>query len=829
MKHIFIFFVALAITAPLKAQEDNDAIKFVRIIPSELTKVKYTREPLLLPKAEVANWVPIGPQPVNLLYGRDPSSGRVSSVAVDPLNSNIVYAAAAGGGLWKTTDGGGTWTPLTDNLPRLSSGCVAVDPVNDQIVYYGQGELHYSIDSYPGSGVYQSTDGGQNWQQVPLPGGIYYTGKIAIAPSNDSVIYVCGYYDIYKSTDLGKTWTELNLVPDKYGAVQDIAVDPHDPNTLYAAKGSYYSSSSDTSFGVFKSTDGGSSWFKQSTGLPPSGQIERIQIAISQTNNQIIYASIYGPNPLKSGQDTTRAYKSSDGGQSWRSLNVNNLDYGGGQGWYNNFVAVDPTDSNIVYLGGVDLWKSTDGGSSWLNYTHAYTTGTVHPDQHSISFQAGNGNVFYLGNDGGVWKTLNGGAQFLSCNSNLQITQFYAVGIDPSNSSLTYGGTQDNGTERNLSSRISWDEIYSGDGGYVTIDPRNSNVIYGEYVNGALAKSTDGGDSFNTIIKGITEKGYWTQPYVMDPNNTNILYTATDKVYWTTSGGNTWSIRSNGYLKGKGRLVTTMSLSPVEPNVIYAGISGYRGGSGSNFLYVSTDSGKTWSDITVNRDTTADFARITADPKIKGVAYLAMLHSPFVMKTTDYGNTWIPLTSGTNGFGNQALAKVVCIDSVTGNIYVGTYQGVYFSNDTGITWSRLGNGLPNAVVDDIAIQYSAHSLRVATHGRGVWQVDLTTGIATPEIHPDKFDLGQNYPNPFNPSTLISYRLSTESYVTLRVYDILGREIKTLFDGKQSKGVYNVNFNGTGLPSGVYFYRISVQSVTGNQQSFTAVRKMTLLK
>lgn len=828
MKHVFIFFALLAIASSINAQKDNDAIKFIKVIPSELNRMKYSREPLLLPKVQAANWVPIGPQPVNMLYGRDPSSGRVSSVAVDPLNPNIVYAAAAGGGLWKTTDGGNTWTPLTDNLPRLSSGSVAVDPVNDQIIYYGQGELHYSIDSYPGSGLYISTDGGQNWQQVNLPGAIYYTGKIAIAPSNDSVVYVCGYYDIYKSTDMGKTWTELNLISGKYGAVQDVAIDPLDPSTVYAAKGSYYSSSSDTSFGIFKSTDGGASWFKQSLGLPPSDQINRIQIAISENNSQILYASIYGPNPSKSGQDTTRAYKSTNAGQSWSPLPVG-VDYGGGQGWYNNFVAVDPTNYNVVYLGGVDLWKSTDGGLNWSNITRAYSTGSVHPDQHSMSFQSGNGNVFYLGNDGGVWKTTDGGIAFSQCNSNLQITQFYAVGIDPKNSLYTYGGTQDNGTEKNSSGSLNWYEIYSGDGGYVNIDPRNSSVIYGEYINGALVKSTDGGNNFSTITNGINEKGYWTQPYVLDPNNSNILYTATDKVYWTTNGGNSWSLRTSGYLRRKGQLVTTMSLSPVEPNVIYAGISGYRGGYGSNFLYVSKDSGKTWTDITINQDTTADFARVTADPKNKGVAYVAMLKLPFVMKTTDYGQSWVPLTTSNNGFGSHALAKVICIDSTTGYIYVGTYQGIYFSRDGGSSWSRLGSGLPNVVVDDIAIQYPDHSLRIATHGRGVWKVDLTTGIATPEVLPNKFELGQNYPNPFNPTTLISYRLSTESYVSLKVYDILGREIKTLVNGRQSRGEHIVNFNATGFPSGVYLYKISVQPVTGDQASFTLVKKMTLLK
>ena len=819
MKSIILL---LAVIVGFAQAQDRGAIRLKKPYLWELKSSPYVPAGRLF-KTQSSSWVAFGPAPSQSTY-YGTVSGRVTSLAVDPTNSSVVYAAAAGGGLWKSIDGGTTWTSLTDNFPRLSSGAIALDPNNPSTVYYGTGELNFNIDGYPGAGIFKSTNGGASWTPMALPlgGAIYYTSKIVVAPSNSSVVYAAGYWDAYKSTNAGQTWTELDLT---HGAVDDIVVDPTNANTVYAAYGSSFAYDS-TSYGIHTSTDGGATWSYLQNGLPPSTQISRVSLAISPSNPQVLYAAINGSNPNNSSSDTNRVYTTTDGGAHWTVLPSvsSKKDFGGGQGWYNNVIAVDPTNSNTVYVGGIDFWKSTNGGQTWTNLTNGYTGGTVHVDQHAIAFANGSSSTFYIGNDGGVWKTGNSGSSFTDCNTNLQTIQFYSIDVDQNNPVISVGGTQDNGTQKNTQPSLVWNEIYGGDGGYVLIDPKNPNIIYTEYVNGSLQKSTNGGATFTQITTGITEDGYWLTPYVMDPQNDNILYTGTNRIYKSTDAGSNWTPVSQ-VLESSTRLVTTMSISPVQDSVIYAGLSGYRGAS-TAFLFISTDSGGTWNDISGNLPAGANFARITADPTQKGVAYAAILsglpsHS-HVLRTTNYGNTWTPLDSTGNGFADVPT-KIICIDSLNANIYAGTYAGVYASTDNGATWSQFGSGLPNSVVDDIAIQYSSHTLRVGTHGRGAWQIDLTTGIASPANNtPTTFAVNQNYPNPFNPSTAISYQLSANSYVTLKVYDVLGREMATLVNGQQNAGYHSVAFNAGSLPSGVYFYRITA----GN---YSSVKKMVLMK
>jgi photosystem II stability/assembly factor-like uncharacterized protein len=813
-------------TQPRESEKSKgDAIKLEQPPRWELREVPTIPEGRLF-KAQSQTWGFIGPAPMNSnIYAN--VSGRITSLAVDPTNANIVYAAAAGGGLWKSTDGGTTWFPLTDNFPRLSSGSVAIDPNNSTVVYYGTGEMNFNIDGYPGAGLFKSTDGGVTWSQLNLTSGaLYYTSKIVVA--SNSTVYAAGYYDVYKSTDGGSTWTELHL---SNGAVDDIVVDPTNPNVIYASYGSIWSRDS-SSYGIHKSTDGGLTWSWLTTGLPPASQIGRVSLAIAPSAPQVLYAAINGNKPnTTTSQDTNRVYVSTNSGSSWSLLPsvTNTSDFGGNQGWYNNVVAVDPTNSNVVYLGGIDFWKSTDGGYSWTNltngYNSSYTGQRIHVDQHAIAFANGSGSVFYIGNDGGVWKTTNGATSFTNCNATLQTIQFYALDADQNNSGVTVGGTQDNGTESNDQPSTTWSEIYGGDGGYVLVDPKNSNIIYTEYVNGQIFKSTNGGSTFNPITSGIGESGYWLTPYVMDPQNDNVLYAGTSKIYKSTNAGKNWTALTAN-LKSPSDLLTTMSISPVEGNVLYAGISGYRGAADTAYLFVSTNSGASWTDITSKLPSGTNFARVTADPTHKGWAYLAVLVGnnssiSHVLKTTDYGATWTGIASTNNGFDNVPT-KVVYVDSTDGYIYAGTYSGVYRSTDNGASWSKFGTGLPNAVVDDIAIQYSTHELRVATHGRGIWQISVLTGIAQLSDGPQFFALNQNYPNPFNPSTIISYRLPSNAFVTLKVYDVLGREIITLVNEDQTAGEHRVTLNANNLPSGVYFYRITA----GN---FVETKKMTLLR
>ncbi len=813
----------LAVLAGVALAQDRGAVRLDKPYRWELKTTPYIPAGRLF-KTESTSWLGLGPAPMQSSFYAN-VSGRITCLAVDPTNHDVVYAGAADGGLWKSTDGGSSWTPLTDNLPRLSSGSVAIDPNNPNVIYYGTGELNFNIDGYPGTGIFKSTDAGASWSQMQLPssGGIYYTSKIVVAPTNSNIVYAAGYFDVYRSTDAGNTWSELDLTD---GAVNDIVVDPQNANIIYASYGSGFSGDS-TSYGIHKSVNGGTTWTWLTNGLPRTDEVARISLAIAPSNDQVLYAAINGDKPGSSTADTNRVFKSTDGGASWAVLPTvaPHTDFGGNQGWYNNVIAVDPTNQNIVYVGGIDFWRSADGGQTWSNLTNGYGTYTgknIHVDQHAIAFAKGDGSFFYIGNDGGVWKTTNGSVSFTNCNATLQTIQFYDITTDPNNPAVTIGGTQDNGTESNSQPSQEWGEIFGGDGGYVLVDPTNPKIVYTEYVNGALQKSTNGGSSFTQITNGITGDGYWLQPYVMDPSDHNVLYTGTSKIYKSTDGGNDWTAMT-GNLKSSSALFTTMAISPVDGNVVYAGISGYRGAADTSYLYVSTDGGSSWTDITHNLPPGTNFARITADPTHKGTAYLAVLVgiTSHVLRTTDYGNTWVGLDSTGNGFANNPT-KIIAVDSLTGYIYAGTYAGVYRSTDDGATWGLFGSGLPNSVVDGMAIQYSSDVLRVATHGRGAWQVNLLTGIASPSLPPSTFAVSQNYPNPFNPTTTIRYSIPQASNVEIDIYNVLGEKVETLLKGFQPQGDHIVAFDASRLPSGVYFYTIRFGDIS-------VTKKMVLLK
>ena len=557
---------------------------------------------------------------------------------------------------------------------------------------------------------------------------------------------------------------------------------------------------------------------------------------------------------------------------------------------------------------------------TWENLTNGYGTPNgknVHPDQHAIAFSGNGGSFFYIGNDGGVWKTSDGGTDFTDCNTDLSTIQFYGMDADQAAPANTVGGTQDNGTEEGTEPSLVWNEIYGGDGGYTNVDPTDSNVIYGEYVYGDLLKSTNSGESFASITTGIGESGYWITPYVLDPENTTTLFTATSKIYRSTNGGNSWSARTS-YLRSSSDLVTTLSISPPETNVMYAGISGYRGADVTAYLYLSTNSGSTWSNITGDLPTGCRFLPRDGRPVTErdGIPRGSFGGPAHILKTSDYGSTWTALSSTSNGF-DDVPTKVICIDSLTRNIYAGTYWGIYRSTDDGSTWSKLSTGLPNAVVDDISIQYSTYELRVGTHGRGIWSysladqslmvqvaswnalqsdrgvqlmwstqsevrnagfkilreapsdsnwqviADYTTddslrGLGTTSIGKDysyldgevvfgasyryrlqsvltegsitnlntmsvtfnvprDYALSQNYPNPFNPLTKITYRLPEASHVTLKVYDVLGRQVATLVERNAGRGKLQCGVDASGLPSGVYFYYLKASGYSARRR------------
>jgi len=759
-------------------------------------------------------WRSVGPAPASY-YDYRSVSGRISSIAVDTVDARILYIAAATGGVWKTSDGGSTWTPLTDALPRLSSGVVAIDPSDHNTIYYGTGEAHYSIDSYPGAGVFKSTDGGVSWMQVN--DSLRYTSRILIDPVSPSTIYIAGYPGIYSLPMQDKRGFELTIATvNRLATVQSLAFDPTAPATLYACVGSLWNTGARSDTGIFKSTDAGVNWQKLAGGLPTGEYITRGEIAVAPSNPQILYLGLWGKNPRSGGNDTTRIFKSTDGGQSWTPL-PGAPNYGGGQGWYNNVIAVSPADPGIVYAGGIDLWRSTDGGTNWDNLTN----GTVHVDQHAIAFARGNPDIFDLGNDGGIWKYANG--RFQNLNTNLAITQFYTVGIDPQRPEFSYGGTQDNGTLKNVQPSLTWNAIYGGDGGVVIVDPSDTNVIYAEYVYGDIVKTTDGGKHWIHVTTGL-EKGYWITPLVMDPKSHQVLYTGMSKVFKTTNGGGSWTPISPQLVSG--RLITTLSISPVNPQVIYAGLSGYRG-SYPSYLFVTTDGGEHWIDVSNNLPDRY-LVRVLADPKIPGRVYATNIVSSssvsapvHIMRSEDHGLTWKIITSNFP----DIPTKCILIDSLTNFIYAGTYQGVYRSTDDGASWQAFNDQLPNAIVDDMAMNYTTHTLRIGTHGRSAFECTLTSSASDEHKGlPDQVALLQSYPNPVSVGGIysamdsrntgsiitIQFTLPTDISASLRIFDILGREVSVPgapLNGTFKRGSHSVPVDVSSLSPGVYFYQL----------------------
>jgi photosystem II stability/assembly factor-like uncharacterized protein len=693
-------------------------------------------------------WNNIGPS--GIIFGElaphwGEVSGRIRGIAVHPTDPNTVYIAVSSGGIWKTTDGGQSWSDIASDLPSLSYGAIAIDPNNPNIVYAGGGEIEYGIGwpwYFDGSGVYKSTNGGSSWIQITNGvGTITSFGDIEVSPHNSNIVFAAlgngnlfsGNFTgtlpnegIWRSTDYGLTWNRTLDVIDAF----DIIVHPTDPNIVYAATGGGV-----TTAGFYKSTDAGLTWTLSSNGLPSTSNIKRIQISLANSNDSTIFAVVY----QESGSNPTVAYKSTNGGDTWEHISPG-IQLGGysgtywyDQGWYDLSIAVNPSNDQQVLIGNVELHQTINGSDFSVKRIPGGTNVwgcPTHSDIQKIVFAPSNSNIVYIGCDGGIYRSTNAGDTWSSINNGIRTIQLYRLASHPTNHDTLIGGAQDNTNFRTFDAGITpWTSFSGGDGMECFFDYINPNTIYFSLQEGVLYKSLDLG---NTKTWLGTFSGFWITPFIMDPINNQYLYVATTNIYKSINGGSTFDPVA---LNVATEPVISMAQSPVNPsNMIICG--GYFIG----YVKVSSDGGYTWTSCNIPGDPTI-YMRVTCHPTDANTLYLVKTGFSAGNKlyiTTDLGANW----NNVSGDLPDVPQSDLFIDPLfPTDYYVANDLGVYRSTNSGVNWVRQGIGMPFVPVIDfdyVDFGNEQRVLRAGTHGRSIYEsfdlrpvpVELTSFTAT---------------------------------------------------------------------------------------------------
>lgn len=643
-------------------------------------------------------WMSIGPTN---------GAGRINGLAVHPTSAGTLYAGAAGGGLWKTTNAGTNWIPLTDDINDLSVGAVALAPSSPNIIYLGTGEPVGS-SSFGGIGLLKSTDGGATWLfPASVVSSSFY--RISVHPTNPMDLVIATSDGGFRSLDGGSTWTLV--IPS---IVTDVVRDPTNASVLFAASGGR----------VLKSTDGGGTWLEKSAGLTLT--YNRVALAISPSNPMVIYAAT-----ALGGPGTSHIFKSTNGGDLWNDLpgvaSSGMSYYHYNQVNYDNTIVVSPTNADVVLAGGVAYIRSTDGGLTFSSVLENPDSGNPHVDVHDLQYQ---GSTLWVANDGGVWSSADDGVTYSERNAALVTRQYYAIANDPTNRSRMLGGTQDNGTDqRGDNGGTFWTNATPGDGFDCGFNPFVPAIAYATVQYGEILRLVNVGTAeqqSQTITPEYRGDGnpFYTQ-LVMDPSAPNVLYTASvHNLFRSTNGGDSWDAL------------------PLWPNVSWVGVIAVARSNGSVLMvagqegsatgvYRSTNGGSSWARAAGGLPAGGWPNDLEIDPRNPLVAYAAFPSiSGSLYMTSNGGESWVPRSTGLPAF----AAQVVRVDPTDSTVlYCGTDVGLYRSTDQGGTWAEFGVGLPNSSVHDLAILEDGTVLRVATHGRGVWELQIPPTGNTPPV------------------------------------------------------------------------------------------------
>lgn len=808
--------------------------------------IRYSRLKQGHQNSRKANWSPVGPSTVP--SSTDPSSihgmGRINTIAFHPTDSSTFWVGVAQGGVWKTTNHGQSWMPLTDDLPILRISDIAVDAKHPDTMYISVGDYGYmavALDlddrnrhTHYGLGVYKTVDGGQNWQatglnfqQVDKDGSL--TRRVFIDENDSDELVAAGIFGIRKSYDGGNSW-----VSKLDSLIWDIERDPVNKDVLYASS-AYLHNLQSGAAAILKSTDFGETWTVLPTNIPPRA-VQRVELAIAPSDPNYIYAvacdldrGFYG------------CFRSTNGGQSWDTRNtfaadnLNILHWSdgdratGGQGTYDLALTVDPNDKETIYAGGVNVWGSTNGGTTWngASYWTNRFGPSIHADQHFLTTSPLD-NRFYMCNDGGLFRTqeikigswldaqidpnYTWPTQWEDISDGLQIRSFYRLGLSEGNPNLVVAGAQDNGTSF-LDANNNWIQASGGDGMECAIDPTNPNTIYTSSQYGNLFRLNLSGNWYQYISADIlnfyNDRGEWTTPYGQFPNDRAKLIAGYGQVYTSNDTGMTWSPISTFPAMQNETVASPASalvVAPSDPQTIYVAKRIYHSFNQPSELFRTTDGGQNWANITAGLPDSLYFTYLTVDdndPQKVWIAVKGFTAGKKVYYSDNGGTSWQNISK------NLPNVSANCIIHEPGNaqntVYVGMDAGIYYHSDTSSQWTLYSDELPNVIVSELAVHQSEGKLYAATFGRGVWVSDLAQiAISIEKEQLNELEV-QLFPNPNNGNFRLKLDQMDFDILDLEIIDITGRRVHTEkikpLSGKVEKD-FHLN-----LPYGMYFLKL----------------------
>ncbi|NNC83935.1 MAG: T9SS type A sorting domain-containing protein [Flavobacteriales bacterium] len=712
--------------------------------------------------------------------------GRITDIAISPVDDNTFFIGCAVGGVFRTTDRGESWTPVFDTAGRPSIGDVTIAPSDPDRVYVGTGEANGSGTSgaFFGDGVWRSDDGGDTWQEAGLPDS-QHIGRLVVHPTDPDKVFAATTgllygtsptRGLYRTADGGANWEQVLFVTDSTACI-DVVMDPVNTDIIYASTwerrrrpwGRVYGGVTSR---VYRSADGGDTWQQLTNGLPEDDtQTGRIGLAISATDPNVVYAS-YTTNAITNVY--AGLYRSNDGGENWTLAEYDDIsDVNSSFGWYFGNIRVNPHDINDIYVLGQKLYRTQNNAVTWTQDNQ------MHVDFHAMEWSAQDPNMVLCGTDGGLYISENNGVTWEHFE-NLPITQFYQIEVDESWPGELYGGTQDNNTLRTLSGELDdYEAILGGDGFHVNVDPEDNSYVYAEYQWGNLFRSDNNAISMDYAIDDIdqADRTNWNTPVILSTYDPSVVYYGSNRLWRSDDRALSWSVISPDLTQGQhpsgsgsyGTL-TTLAASSQNQDVIYTG-------SDDGMVHVTFNGGGDWEMISADlpdRYVTG----LAIHPDDDQVAYVTFSgfrntdYTPHVFKTINGGQSWMDIS------GNLPNIPVndILLQAEPSRLYVATDMGVWFSEDDGLSWSILGENLPPTIMSHLQLHEMTNTLYIGTFGRSIYSFDLAQIDAIGLEESESTQEVLLYPNPTAEQiTIRSDQHLQESYV---IRDIQGKAVKS---------------------------------------------------